>query len=319
MTQLTKVEQPISVASTVLQSVMPQSMAEVIQFAEIASKTNLVPDHFRGKADDCFLAIQGGMELGLGPFQALQGSAIINGRYSLYGDHLIGLVQADRTRCKYIHETFVEETTTAYCETQRVGDPDSYVTKFSKEDAVKARLWGKPGPWADYPKRMLQMRARAFCLRDKYSDILKGIPIAEEQMDITDAVVVETKESSVEDKLAGMVEKPNVEDAVEVEPEKPKRKLTKQQVLAIKFKEDFGVMDADERHKIIQVIVGREVDSSNRLKTEELLHVSTMLDQSRLLGLPEESVGRFLVTCGQEGLSLVDSEAMSNAYSQLTA
>ena len=42
---------------------------------------------------------------------------------------------------------------------------------------------GKQGPWTQYPKRMRQMRARAFALRDVFADILKGMPIAEELQD----------------------------------------------------------------------------------------------------------------------------------------
>src|SRR5690606_39168844 len=39
------------------------------------------------------------------------------------------------------------------------------------------------GPWTQYPKRMRQMRARAFALRDVFPDVLRGMPIAEAVMD----------------------------------------------------------------------------------------------------------------------------------------
>jgi hypothetical protein len=42
---------------------------------------------------------------------------------------------------------------------------------------------GKQGPWGQYPKRMRQMRARAFALRDVFPDVLRGLPVAEELMD----------------------------------------------------------------------------------------------------------------------------------------
>jgi hypothetical protein len=35
-----------------------------------------------------------------------------------------------------------------------------------------------------YPKRMRQMRARAFALRDVFPDVLRGLPVAEEVMDM---------------------------------------------------------------------------------------------------------------------------------------
>ena len=54
---------------------------------------------------------------------------------------------------------------------------------FSQNDAEIAGLWSKAGPWKQYPKRMLQMRARAFCLRDLFPDVLKGLAVAEEVVD----------------------------------------------------------------------------------------------------------------------------------------
>ena len=43
---------------------------------------------------------------------------------------------------------------------------------------------GKQGPWTQHPKRMRQMRARAFALRDVFPDVLCGMPVAEELQDM---------------------------------------------------------------------------------------------------------------------------------------
>jgi len=51
------------------------------------------------------------------------------------------------------------------------------------EDAKRAGLWAKQGPWTAYPKRMMQMRARGFALRDAFPDVLKGMITAEEAQD----------------------------------------------------------------------------------------------------------------------------------------
>ena len=50
-------------------------------------------------------------------------------------------------------------------------------------DAKRAGLAGKSGPWTQYPRRMLQMRARGFALRDAFPDLLRGLVTAEEAMD----------------------------------------------------------------------------------------------------------------------------------------
>jgi hypothetical protein len=54
---------------------------------------------------------------------------------------------------------------------------------FSVDDAKRAKLWGKQGPWSQYPKRMLAMRARGFAIRDAFPDAMKGMITAEEAQD----------------------------------------------------------------------------------------------------------------------------------------
>jgi hypothetical protein len=58
------------------------------------------------------------------------------------------------------------------------------VGRFSVADARAASLWGKAGPWKQYPQRMLQMRARGFALRDDFADLLRGVMSAGEARDI---------------------------------------------------------------------------------------------------------------------------------------
>jgi hypothetical protein len=78
-------------------------------------------------------------------------------------------------------ENFTEAEAT--CCIQRKGR-QAVIRKFTQADAKKAGLWGKAGPWQNYPTRMLQCRARAWAIRDAYPDALRGIAIAEEQRDI---------------------------------------------------------------------------------------------------------------------------------------
>jgi hypothetical protein len=68
----------------------------------------------------------------------------------------------------------------AICTVKREGRSDPVTRSFSIEDAKRAGLWQKPGPWKDYPKRMLTMRARAFALRDAFPDVLAGLYLREE-------------------------------------------------------------------------------------------------------------------------------------------
>lgn len=158
----------------------PQSLDEAIRFADVLSKSNIVPKDFSGNPGNILVAIQWGMELGLQPMQAMQSIAVINGRPSLWGDAVIGLVRGSPL-CEYIYET--DDGETATCRVKRRGEEEQIRT-FSMADAKNAGLQGKSGPWSQYPKRMRQMRARAFALRDVFPDVLRGMPVAEEVQDI---------------------------------------------------------------------------------------------------------------------------------------
>lgn len=162
----------------------PQTMTEAMEFSERLSRSQMVPRNYQGKPEDVLVAVQWGLEIGLAPMQALQNISVINGKPSVYGDAAMALVQASPV-CDDVEEYFEGESTPnpiAVCIAHRKGRKP-VTAKFSVEDAKRAGLWGKQGPWSAYPKRMLQMRARGFALRDAFPDVLKGLITAEEAQD----------------------------------------------------------------------------------------------------------------------------------------
>lgn len=162
-------------------SLTPKSLDEAMKYADMLSKSTIVPKGYQGKAADILIAVQMGQELGLKPIQALQNIAVINGKPSMYGDSCLALVKAHPS-FEDIKEYYDDATETAYCEIKRKGQ-SWHKTSFSKGDAQKAQLWGKPGPWTQYTKRMQQMRARGFNVRDTFPDALQGLIFAEEAQD----------------------------------------------------------------------------------------------------------------------------------------
>ena len=160
-------------------SLSPQTFDQALTFSKYLADSDLVPKDFKGRPGNCLVAIQWGAEIGLQPLQALQNLAVINGRPALWGDAVIALVRSSPA-CEYVLET--QTDTLATCKVKRRGEPEQ-VRTFSMDDAKKAGLVGKQGPWSQYPKRMMQMRARAFALRDVFPDVLRGLPVAEEVMD----------------------------------------------------------------------------------------------------------------------------------------
>ena len=156
-------------------SLTPQSLNEALQFADMLSKSNMVPKDYQGNPANCIIAMQWGMEIGLQPLQAMQNIAVINGRPAIWGDAMLAIVRGSG-----LLERITEDPTDAgcTCTVKRKGEPE-VVRTFTLEDAKRAGLAGKQGPWQQHPKRMMQMRARAFALRDVFPDVLRGVHIAE--------------------------------------------------------------------------------------------------------------------------------------------
>jgi hypothetical protein len=162
----------------------PATMTEAIEFSRMLAESSMVPKAYQNKPQDIMVCVQWGYEIGLAPMQALQNIAVINGKPSVYGDAAMALVQASPV-CEDVQEFFEGEGSpnpVAVCVAKRRGR-NPVTARFSVEDAKRAGLWGKAGPWQAYPKRMMQMRARGFALRDAFPDVLKGLITAEEAQD----------------------------------------------------------------------------------------------------------------------------------------
>lgn len=161
---------------------LPQTFDQAMTLAEHLAKSKIVPKDYQGDAASVFAAMSLGSSVGLNPMQSVQNIATINGRPSLWGDAIPAII---KNHPKYggMEEWYDDKTSTAHCIMKRKGDHDVHQT-FSMTQAQQAGLTGKQGPWQNYPKRMCQMRARAFAARDQFPDALKGLSIAEEVMDI---------------------------------------------------------------------------------------------------------------------------------------
>lgn len=159
-----------------------------MQVATFLSKSSMVPKNMMNKPADVLIAMEMGLQLGLPMMQAIQDIAVINGKPCMYGDGLLAVVQGHKD-FEWIKEEITQDEgdkKAALCTIKRKNH-EPHTVPFTIESAKKASLWGKAGPWSQYPDRMLQMRARGFCIRDIFSDALRGIKTEEEVRDYTES------------------------------------------------------------------------------------------------------------------------------------
>lgn len=162
------------------------SFAELERVATILGTSDIVPKDMIGKPANILLALMFGNEIGLTPAQALQNVMVVNGRPSLWGDAVMGLVENCGLQewWKDEYKPDLDGGTWVFT-TKRVGR-DPVTRSFSEKDAVAAKLDKKEGPWQQYKPRMKFHRARSWALRDVYPDVLKGIRYHEEERDFID-------------------------------------------------------------------------------------------------------------------------------------
>jgi len=184
MTQnLPAAARPQIVAGGQVAALIPQSLDEAFRVSQAIAASGLAPKGI-DKPEQIMVAIMAGAELGLAPFQSLQSFAVVNGRPTLWGDGLLAVVRAQGVRVREWIEGEGDHMV-AHCEAIRPDTGEEVARAFSVADAKKAGLWAKQGPWQQYPRRMLQMRARALALRDGCADMLRGMQVREEVEDYT--------------------------------------------------------------------------------------------------------------------------------------
>lgn len=179
------------------------SLDDMLTFSKIVCDSGLAPKSMTTQPQ-VIIALQLGLELGLSPMQAIQNVAVINGKPSIYGAATMAIVQNSGLMQEF--DEWIEvngqrvdrpplnltDDVTAVCRTVRKGSATANVSSFSVADAKRAALWGKSGPWTNYPLRMLCWRARQFNLNDNFADVLKGFQVVHEEEAATVTITTPT-------------------------------------------------------------------------------------------------------------------------------
>lgn len=170
-------------AGGVIEALVPRDMEQAFRLANaLAQSGDMVPKAFQGNPNATMAAIVRGMEVGLAPMQALASIAVINGRASLWGDAVPALIQRAGHHIDVDYEG-AGDNLVAVATLTRGDTGKQVVRRFGYADAKRAGLLGKPGPWQQYPQRMIAARARSWAVRDGAADALMGLQVAEEVSD----------------------------------------------------------------------------------------------------------------------------------------
>ncbi len=161
----------------------PATIEAAKDLAKTLANSGLVPNAYAGKPEMILIAGAMGHRLGLDIFSAMAGIAVINGRPTLWGDAMLAICQA-RTDWGGMNVQQDHKNGSCVVTITRKGHGTGYVGSFSMEEAARAGLADKAGPWKQYPQRMVELRARSYALRGAFADALAGFHCREEMEDV---------------------------------------------------------------------------------------------------------------------------------------
>jgi hypothetical protein len=203
--------------------IMPQSFNDVARMAKALSEARgFVPREMIGNPNAIAAAIMTGLEIGIGPMQALRSVYVINGRPLISADLMLSLAIRAGVRPQWIEQT----AEVARLRLTRPGfEPHEHA--FTIEEAKRAKLSGDN--WQKYPAAMLRARCLSAAMRAYCPDVIgSGVYVEGEiepvaAVDREPAPVVRSAPQSIEDAII------EAEASCAAEPpvEQPKRKGSK--------------------------------------------------------------------------------------------
>lgn len=189
--------------ATETQIALPGAMGEMQKAAEMLSQATIIPEIYRGKPANCFVAMEFAQRIGCNAMMVMQNLDIIKGKPSWSSKFMIAVAND----CgKY--------TPIRYEMSGTEGKDDwgcrAFMTEISSGEKLegpkvtigmaRAEKWiDKDGSkWKTMPELMLRYRAAAFLIRTYAPELTMGIHTSEEREDMTINITPRSDKSAVE-------------------------------------------------------------------------------------------------------------------------
>lgn len=166
-----------------------KALAMINRLAERYANSSMVPDTYRGKPDNCFVALELASRMDVSPTLVMQNLYIVQGKPSWSGQACKALIDGSgKFRDSEFVMTGSYDDGTRGCYLQAVS---SRTGKLIKGTEITLRMandegWlGKKGSkWKTMPEQMLKYRAAAFFARTECPEALMGFQTADEITDV---------------------------------------------------------------------------------------------------------------------------------------
>lgn len=163
---------------------------ELFKIGSVMSKTQLVPDNYRNRPEDCTIAIDIANRNGMSPLSVMQNLYVVKGKPQWSGQACIAMLKASKD-FEHVKPVMVGERNTDDwgCYFKAIDKSDGEVVqgtlvtiKMAKDEGWYSKSGSK---WQTMPEQMLQYRAAAFFARIYMPNALMGYRVEGEVEDIS--------------------------------------------------------------------------------------------------------------------------------------
>ena len=250
-----------------------ESLSAAHQLASALCRTSFVPKHFAGKPEEAAAALMLGDELGLTPVSALRSIFVISGTPGLYAKTMVALVQSRG------HQIWTETDTAARVVVcgQRAGTDHVERVEWTIDRARRAGYTNNKKYETD-PQAMLYARAASDVCRKIAADVLAGVPLAVEELELENAGAT-TRKTTVK-RSAPQPPEPDLEPPAPQADANAPEGITPPQLKKIgAAMRDLGITDRALALAFVADVIGREVESRNDLTRAEAHNVIEALER----------------------------------------
>jgi hypothetical protein len=238
-------------ASEIVPFIDKDQLATMREFVDYLKTNSALPAN--ENAGQVMMKLQAAKDMGLTPTQALTGIAFVNGKLAVFGAAAASLM----VKHGYNLAWGKCSATTATLKVSKEGRGEHSET-FTIDDAKKAGLAGKAGPWTLYTRDMLRWKALARARNFFCPEVGGGLPIKEDYQE-TEKELLHAESGKIEEAQDNA--KAAIEDA------KKRRKAAKAIAHEATFEPEAKAFE-DEAAPAVGVNMAAEVESEVATVTE---------------------------------------------------
>lgn len=180
-----------------------ENFNNLFKIGQTFAKSQLVPQNYQGKPEDCMIAIDIANRMGVSPLMVMQGLYVVKGKPSWSGQTCMSMIKASKEFHKVRPVYFgTPNTDTWGCRVEaedretgeKVKGPEVTIQMAKAEGwySKKDRYGNETSKWQSMPEMMLAYRAAAFFARIYIPNALMGARVEGEVEDIVGNEKAET-------------------------------------------------------------------------------------------------------------------------------